>query len=61
MDLLQYSDLNLDHLDSPVRLEVNGKEQGFQYELKENDSVTICPVPRAGSEARGDETAAQPL
>jgi hypothetical protein len=42
MDLLQYSGLDVEHLDSTVKLEVNGTECGFQYELKENDTVTIC-------------------
>lgn len=44
MDLLQYSGLDFDHLDRPVRLEVNGQESGFRYELKERDYVTICCV-----------------
>jgi cell division protein FtsA len=44
MDLLEYSGLDFDHLDSPVKLEVNGEEQSFQYELQENDEVTICCV-----------------
>lgn len=42
MDLLQYSGLDFDHLDRPVRLEVNGVERGFQQELKNRDSVTIA-------------------
>jgi molybdopterin converting factor small subunit len=46
MDLLEYSGLDFDHLDSEVRLEVNGEACGFQYELKENDDVTICCVPQ---------------
>jgi len=44
MDLLQYSGIDFDHLDSAVRLEVNGVERGFQHELKEQDTVTICCV-----------------
>ena len=44
MDLLQYSGLDFDHLDRPVRLEVNGQESGFRYELKERDYVTICCI-----------------
>lgn len=44
MDLLQYSGIDFEHLDRPVRLEVNGKECGFRYELKERDCVTICCV-----------------
>ena len=41
MDLLEYSGIDFEHLDRNVRLEVNGIEQGFQYALKEQDSVTI--------------------
>lgn len=41
MDLLEYSGIDFEHLDRNVRLEVNGVEQGFQYALKEQDSVTI--------------------
>jgi cell division protein FtsA len=46
MDLLEYSGLDFDHLDSDVKMEVNGEACGFQYELKENDDVTICCVAR---------------
>jgi cell division protein FtsA len=42
MDLLEYSGLDMEHLDGEVKLEVNGTECGFQYELKDNDAVTIC-------------------
>ena len=42
MDLLQFSGLDLDHLDGPVRLEVNGEECGFRYVIKPRDWVTIC-------------------
>lgn len=42
MDLLQFSGLDLDHLDGPVRLEVNGEECGFRYVIKPRDRVTIC-------------------
>ena len=42
MDLLQFSGLDLDHLEGPVRLEVNGEECGFRYILKSRDNVTIC-------------------
>ncbi len=42
MDLLQFSGLDLDHLEGPVRLEVNGEECGFRYILKPRDNVTIC-------------------
>ncbi len=41
MDLLQYSGIDFQHLDRPVRLEVNGAECGFQYVLRERDVVTI--------------------
>ena len=42
MDLLQFSGLDLDHLDRPVRLEVNGEECGFRYVIKPRDRVMIC-------------------
>ena len=42
MDLLEYSGIDFEHLDRAVRLEVNGVERGFQYALKEQDSVTIA-------------------
>lgn len=41
MDLLEYSGIDFEHLDRTVRLEVNGAEQGFRYQLKEQDSVVI--------------------
>ena len=41
VDLLEYSGIDFEHLDRNVRLEVNGVEQGFQYTLKEHDSVSI--------------------
>ncbi len=41
MDLLEYSGIDFEHLDRNVRLEVNGVEQGFQYKLKGQDSVSI--------------------
>ena len=41
MDLLQYSGIDFEHLSRPVRLEVNGAEQGFQYQLKAEDQVDI--------------------
>lgn len=44
MDLLQYSGIDFDHLNRPVRLEVNGQECGFRYVLQENDIVVICCV-----------------
>jgi cell division protein FtsA len=46
MDLLEYSGLDLNHPDSDVKMEVNGEACGFQYELKENDDVTICYTSR---------------
>lgn len=44
MDLLEYSGIDFEHLDRPVQLEVNGEERGFQYQLKEQDSVKILPT-----------------
>jgi len=44
MDLLQYSGIDFDKVDRPVRLEVNGAEQSFQYELRPQDSVTISLI-----------------
>ncbi len=41
MDLLDHSGIDFEHLDRPVRLEVNGVERGFQHALKEQDTVTI--------------------
>ena len=41
MDLLEYSGIDFENLDRPVRLEVNGQERGFQHQLKEQDSVSI--------------------
>ena len=41
MDLLEYSGIDFEHLDRAVRLEVNGVEQGFRCQLKQQDSVTI--------------------
>lgn len=42
MDLLQYSGLDFEHLERPVRLEVNGVESGFRQILKDQDAITIC-------------------
>lgn len=42
MDLLQYSGLDFDRVESPVRLEVNGEESGFRQLLKDQDSIKIC-------------------
>ncbi|MCI8869085.1 MAG: pilus assembly protein PilM [Lawsonibacter sp.] len=44
MDLLEHSDIDFEHLDRTVCLRVNGVEQGFQHELKEQDSVSITLV-----------------
>lgn len=41
MDLLQYSGLDFDKLERPVRIEVNGEECGFRQMLKNHDTVTI--------------------
>lgn len=41
MDLLQYSGLDFDRLERPVRIEVNGVECGFRQLLKNHDTVTI--------------------
>ena len=41
MDMLEYSGIDFEHLDRPVHLEVNGTERGFQFALKEQDSVNI--------------------
>lgn len=41
MDLLEYSGIDFEHLDRAVRLEVNGVEQGFRCQLKEQDSIVI--------------------
>ncbi len=41
MDLLEKSGLDLEHLDRPVQLSVNGVECGFRQVLKDRDSVTI--------------------
>ena len=44
MDLLEYSDIDFEHLDRAVRLEVNGVERGFQYTVKAQDRVTISLI-----------------
>jgi len=41
MDLLQHSGIDFSNVESAVRMEVNGSDQGFQYQLKENDAVII--------------------
>lgn len=42
MDLLQYSGVDFEHLTSPVRLAVNGKDCSFQQIIVTNDSVVCC-------------------
>lgn len=42
MDLLEHSGLDLEKVDRPVRLAVNGVESGFRHMIKDGDSVTIC-------------------
>lgn len=41
MDLLQHTDIDFEHIDGTVYMEVNGKEAGFQQQIKDNDKVTI--------------------
>lgn len=41
MDLLEHTDIDFDNLQRPVRLEVNGKEESFQYELRSQDMIRI--------------------
>ena len=41
MDLLQYSGLDFERLEGPVRLEINGLESGFRNSLRGGDAVTI--------------------
>ena len=41
MDLLEYSGIDFERVDRPVRLEVNGTQQGFQHQLRAQDSVVI--------------------
>lgn len=41
MDLLQKSGIDFEKVDRPVRLAVNGTEQGFRCVLREGDSVSI--------------------
>lgn len=44
MDLLQYSDLDFEKIERPVRLEVNGVESGFRQMIRDGDSVAICYI-----------------
>ena len=41
MDLLEYSGIDFERVDRPVHLEVNGTQQGFQHQLRAQDSVVI--------------------
>ena len=41
MDLLQHTEIDFEHIDGTVYMEVNGKEAGFQQQIKDNDKVTI--------------------
>ena len=41
MDLLEYSGIDFQHLDRPVRLEVNGREGSFSQVLQQGDRVEI--------------------
>ncbi len=41
MDMLEYSDLDMERLTAPVILEVNGESGAFQQELKSGDAVRI--------------------
>lgn len=42
MDLLERTDIDFQHLDRPVRLEVNGSKGEFSQVLKNGDTVIIC-------------------
>lgn len=41
MDLLQYTEIDFEHIDRPVQLAVNGEESGFQRILKTGDRIEI--------------------
>ena len=41
MDLLEKTNIDFDHLDCPVHIELNGTECGFTDEVKDGDSVKI--------------------
>ena len=41
MDLLEYSDIDMEKPDGVVQLRVNGRESSFQQELKSGDKVDI--------------------
>lgn len=42
MDLLERTEIDFEHLDCPVRMEINGSVGEFSQELKNGDSVIIC-------------------
>lgn len=46
MDLLQYSGIDFDHVERPVRLAVNGRDSSFQQPIMTNDRVDICYVEK---------------
>ncbi len=46
MDMLEYSDLDIEKVTSPVILEVNGENGTFQQELKSGDAVRIFEQKR---------------
>lgn len=49
MDLLEFSGLDFEHLEHPVRLKVNGRDGLFQQVIKEGDQVEISyEVPPEG-------------
>ena len=53
MDLLQKSGIDFEKVDGPVRLMVNGTEQGFRCILREGDSVSIRTDGQHRTEAVG--------
>ena len=53
MDLLQKSGIDFEKVDSPVRLAVNGTEQGFRCILREGDSVSIRTDSQDRTETAG--------
>lgn len=55
MDLLQYTGLDFQNLDRPVRLEVNGAEASFQQVLKQGDSVGIFCVDTIAPKKQNEE------
>ena len=41
MDLLEHSEIDFEHLDRGVELQVNGQECAFSQELRAQDNVVI--------------------